>query len=170
MEKPTLPINEERFWSKVDKSGSCWRWTAAILNGYGRFGVWRDGKQRSGLAHRVAYELSGRDIPDGMFLDHACRNRACVNPAHLRVVNNKQNLENHGGATVKSSTGVRGVYWHSPSRKWRATATSNGRSYSAGYFETIAEAEVAVIALRNRLFTHNNMDRQNTEPRRLTVA
>jgi len=162
MENLTAPINEARFWSKVDKTDGCWNWTAAILNGYGRFGVWRDGKQRSGLAHRVSYELAGQSIPQGMFLDHICRNRACVNPAHLRVVNNKQNLENHGGPTAASTSGVRGVSLHRPSMLWRACATSNGRSHNAGYFKTVAEAESAVIALRNRLHTHNNADRQDS--------
>jgi hypothetical protein len=159
MQNLTAPINEERFWAKVNKTETCWQWTAAILNGYGRFGVYRDGKLRSGLAHRVSYELSGRDIPAGLFLDHMCHNRACVNPKHLRVVNNKQNLENHSGPTVANTSGVRGVSLHKPSMLWRAICQSDGKRYNAGYFKTIPEAEAAVIALRNRLHTHNDVDR-----------
>lgn len=72
---------EQRFWAKVDKSGDCWLWTAAICQtgGYGRVKV--DGKMLK--AHRVAYELTIGPIPDGLTLDHLCRVRRCVNPAHL---------------------------------------------------------------------------------------
>ena len=80
----------DRFWSKVDDRGSgCWTWLAAKNpKGYGRFSV----RRRAYQAHRVAYELSVGPIPDGMMLDHLCRNRACVNPAHLEPVTNRINL------------------------------------------------------------------------------
>lgn len=162
MQYPTAIEYEARFWAKVEKTESCWQWKAAILNGYGRFGVYRDGKLRSGLAHRVAYEFLIGQIPPGKFLDHTCHNKACVNPAHLRIVNNKQNIENHAGPTTRSSSGVRGVSLHTHSGLWRATVTSNSEFHCAGYFKTIQEAEAAVIALRNRLHTHNDLDRQKT--------
>lgn len=84
-----LPV---RFWAKVDKgeSDECWEWTAYRLwNGYGRFG-YRHGDVR--YAHRVAYELAVGPIPDGLDIDHLCRNRACVNPAHLEPVTRSVNL------------------------------------------------------------------------------
>lgn len=162
MQYPTRAEYEARFWAKVNKTESCWQWTAAILNGYGRFGVYRDGKQRSGLAHRVAYEFIVGPIPEGKFLDHVCHNKACVNPAHLRVVTNKQNIENHDGPTSRNTSGVRGVSLHRFSNLWRAVVRSDGESYCAGYFKTIPEAEAAVIALRNRLHTHNDLDRKTS--------
>jgi aspartate carbamoyltransferase regulatory subunit len=78
----------ERFWEKVDKSNNCWTWTASKnRGGYGQFKI--DGKLKS--AHRVAYELEIGKIPDGLVIDHLCRNRACVNPQHLDPVTSKIN-------------------------------------------------------------------------------
>lgn len=80
-----------RFWSKVKRGNpdDCWLWTAKIeWNGYGRF--WFDG--HSIFAHRFAYELIHGPIPKGLTIDHRCRNKACVNPAHLEVVTLKTNV------------------------------------------------------------------------------
>jgi hypothetical protein len=78
----------ERFWSKVDKSGSCWLWLAGKgSHGYGMF----DAGYGMTCAHRVAYELVIGDIPAGLELDHLCRNRVCVNPSHLEPVTSQEN-------------------------------------------------------------------------------
>lgn len=78
----------ERFWSKVDKTGECWIWQATIIrSGYGHFRI----GDKLKLAHRVAYELEIGNIPDGLVIDHLCRNRACVNPNHLEPVTSKTN-------------------------------------------------------------------------------
>lgn len=80
----------ERFWQKVDRSqpGGCWSWTASKGRRYGDISY--GGK--SLIAHRVAYVLQIGPIPDGMVLDHLCRNQKCVNPAHLQPVESKENI------------------------------------------------------------------------------
>lgn len=156
MSRPHIPV-ELRFWQKVDKStGGCWLWTRAIdpSTGYGRVHV----GGTSGYAHRVAYELTNGPIPAGMMVDHKCRNRGCVNPDHLRIATNKQNAENLA-TVVSSKSGVRGVTFYKPRGTWVAKVRHNGRMYYAGYHKTIDAAEAAVIQLRNRLFTHNDLDR-----------
>jgi len=80
----------ERFWSKVEQADSgCWHWTAA-LNGFG-YGNYSINKRVFG-AHRVAYLALVGPIPDGLVLDHLCRVRRCVNPAHLEAVTQRENI------------------------------------------------------------------------------
>lgn len=80
----------ERFLPKYEVTDECWLWTAAIDRaGYGRIGG-ADG--RILYAHRVAYELAVGEIPKGLVIDHLCRVRHCVNPDHLEVVSQRQNI------------------------------------------------------------------------------
>ncbi len=78
-----------RFWSKVDRSGSCWLWTACTdRDGYG----WINFTWGMGYAHRIAYEIANGPIPAGMVLDHSCRTPSCVDPAHLEPVSDRVNI------------------------------------------------------------------------------
>lgn len=88
---------EERFWSRVDKSDGCWLWTGP-KNGYG-YGAFYYRRLGYG-AHRIAYELMREPIPDGLVIDHLCRNRACVRPDHLEVVTHAVNLMRGQGITA----------------------------------------------------------------------
>lgn len=90
--RPPKPA-DERFWSMVirDPDSECWFWTAHIQrNGYARFQGNEIGV--TVLAHRFAYELLVGPIQEGLQLDHLCRNRHCVNPAHLEPVTCRENL------------------------------------------------------------------------------
>ena len=81
---------EIRFWKKVKKTDTCWIWIGAKSEqGYGRF-IAQSGRVLQ--AHRFAYELMNGVIPEGMELDHLCKNPSCVNPSHLEVVTHAENI------------------------------------------------------------------------------
>jgi len=79
-----------RFWAKVNKiPNGCWEWMAGFAgNGYGSF--YLNGKRVK--AHRFAYEVLVGIIPDGLEIDHLCRNSKCVNPDHLELVTHSENV------------------------------------------------------------------------------
>ena len=72
------------LWDFVSVTGFCWNWTGPTVGPYGK----RSGK----LAHRVVFELLVGDIPEGLELDHLCRNTLCVNPDHLEPVTRAENM------------------------------------------------------------------------------
>lgn len=92
MKFPKFTI-EERFWSKVDKSGgpnTCWPWTAGkCTGGYGSF---RLSSTHGDRAHRVAYMLSIGPIPNGKIVCHSCDNPPCCNPKHFWIGTNADNV------------------------------------------------------------------------------
>lgn len=91
----------ERFWSKVEKTATCWLWLAA-RDGKGYGAAYVGGRQVR--AHRFAYELLVGPIPEGLVLDHVkargCQHRHCVNPDHLEAVTNRENLMRGEGITA----------------------------------------------------------------------
>jgi hypothetical protein len=80
------------FEERVMRTDGCWLWTGSInVGGYGVVTVGgRSGKKLYG--HRIAYELFVGPVPDGMELDHLCRNRKCVRPDHLEAVTRQVNV------------------------------------------------------------------------------
>jgi hypothetical protein len=82
---------------EVNKAG-CWVWNGPVFNGYGYMKV--AGRVRG--AHRVSYELFVGAVPEGLQLDHLCRNRACLNPAHLEPVTMVENVSCGVGMSVKN--------------------------------------------------------------------
>lgn len=84
------PREWDRFWSKVELSGSCWLWTAAA-NDSG-YGVFRNGHQRLEYAHRWAYRKLVGPPPEGLTHDHLCHVRLCVNPDHAEYVTPEENV------------------------------------------------------------------------------
>ena len=79
----------DRFWAKVDAEGDCWIWTGATVKGYGL--IWIDEAHRAGRVARVVWEMLIGPIPDGLTVDHRCRIRLCVNPAHLDLCTSGEN-------------------------------------------------------------------------------
>jgi hypothetical protein len=83
------PLLLQRFWSRVKIVDDCWEWQGGIkCDGYGSF-YW---EKKQYPSHRVAYEIMVGDVPQGLELDHLCKNRKCCNPEHLEAVTHKQNL------------------------------------------------------------------------------
>jgi hypothetical protein len=127
-----LPV-ETRFWAKVDRTGSCWEWTAYRQgSGYGWFWVRGQGPQRvSVLAHRMAWELTHGPIPDGLCVCHHCDNPPCCNPVHLFLgtdSDNKVDAWNKGRGTRPCKWGEENGY----AKLTEAAIREIRRRYAAG--------------------------------------
>lgn len=84
----------------VIQENGCWEWVGSMgMTGYGH---WRHGN--TGLAHRAVYQSIKGPIPNGLTLDHLCRNRKCVNPDHLEPVTIKQNVLRGTSFAAKNAT------------------------------------------------------------------
>lgn len=110
------PSPEERFWQRVDKNGPqsdvggrCWTWTGAKSSlGYGRVTIHR----KTWLTHRYAYTLIVGEIPNGLELDHLCRNASCCNPGHLEPVTHRENMLRGNGMSGRHARSTHCVRGH----------------------------------------------------------
>lgn len=139
--RPPTPTDLLQAKYVTDAAAGCWMWTAYINpDGYGMF------KHRGAmrLAHGASYELHIGPVPDGLELDHLCRNRACVNPDHLEPVPHKVNVQR--AKKSSSSTGIRGVSRRGNS--YRATLCRDGVWILHKTFRTLEEATEAVRVAR----------------------
>lgn len=147
-----------RFWAKVDRSGgpdACWLWRAGLNpDGYGDFGLLR----RAIRAHQV---VKGR-APKGLEIDHLCRVRHCVNPAHLAFVTHAENVARGGWAMkthcpkghaydVANTTTYRGKRYCNACHKQRASDNKLNPEWQERRRAYLADPErKAVHAARER--------------------
>ena len=122
----------DRFWSKVDVGApdECWLWRAYVAeNGYGRF--WLRGHKRT--AHWACLSLRD-ELPDGWHVHHRCRNRACVNPAHLEALPQSLHNSEHRTGCAKHGEEFMGPFTECKGgvvRRWCLACTEErNRAYS----------------------------------------
>lgn len=99
--RPLKERIESRIFVRLDTG--CWEWLGRIMpNGYGMLGIGQrsKGEKKTVYSHRLSYEVFIGPIPDGMDLDHLCRNRCCCNPAHLEPVTRSENSRRGMGAVM----------------------------------------------------------------------
>lgn len=149
---------EESYAARTVRQGKCLVWTGSICSGgYGQIGI----RGRMTLVHRYAWEREFGPIPEGWEVDHRCHNRACSELSHLRIVTHKQNMENPSGPMSTNTSGYPNVSWNRVRGKYQVLVVHHGKKYSGGYFpkEDVDKAGDVAVALKNRLFTHNDRDR-----------
>lgn len=107
--KPLTPIKPvfvgitlEHFMTRVEKTKTCWNWTGCINPG--GYGTMFTAATKTILTHRFSYEHLVGKIPDGMELDHLCRNRKCCNPSHLEAVTPYENMMRGESFAAKKRT------------------------------------------------------------------
>ena len=127
---------------------SCWEWTSYMRNKH-RPGV-RIGTKFM-LAHRASYEAFVGPIPDGLLVLHDCDNPMCVNPSHLRLGSQMDNMLDmmERGRQKKSKMGrMFGARFIKEGNGWASIANEDGRSIYLGFFETEKEASDAATKRR----------------------
>lgn len=87
---PEKKVLLNRLMEKVRQGPSCWNWTGALSRGYGLLA--RGWKKSPYKAHRLAYELLIGEVPLGAVVRHKCDNPRCVNPEHLELGTQRDNL------------------------------------------------------------------------------
>lgn len=122
----------EYFNQRITQSGDCWQWTATLTEkGYARFAR-RNSNGKRIRSHRFAYEYYVADIPEGLTLDHLCRNKSCVNPWHLEPVPNSVNVARRYDPNVTQV------------RDWENGTCTNGHNLSVvGYYKKIRNGRLS---------------------------
>lgn len=154
----------DRFWSRVDV-GLCWEWVGTRLpTGYGTLGI---GKKRV-YAHRHAWEFLVGPIPEGLVMDHLCRNPPCVNPDHLEPVTEQENIaRGFAGVVAGLQRAARthcphGHEFNDANTVW-FTNTRNGKPYRQC-------RECRRSADRRRVFSETEREKRRERERRRRQA
>lgn len=145
------PITKERIEAKVEKipEAGCWIWMGATqVRGYGEI----LSSNRKMLAHRASYEAFVGPIPKGMYVCHACDNVYCVNPNHLFLGTQKQNLQDMA-AKGRSTRGERNPQAKLTEEKVRAIRSSNSTSSELAKMYNVSVSNIHSIKRKQR-WTH----------------
>jgi len=93
---------EQRFWSKVNKTDDCWLWTGYCNTfGHGVIGM----NNKLPFVHRLSWIFAGNTIPDGHVVRHKCRSKNCLNPAHLEIGTQAENMAD----MIRDGTSNKGI-------------------------------------------------------------
>lgn len=142
-EKPT----QDRFMSKVmpEPNTGCWIWTASTnIKGYGQFGI--GGNQNCVTSHRVAYEMFKGPIPQKMHVLHYCDNTWCVNPDHLWLGTNLDNVKDR----LRKGRGAKGIT-NSRAKLTELEVKIIRETHAAGFSRTAISRyfKMSLTAMRN---------------------
>jgi hypothetical protein len=146
----------ELFWDHVEPSGDCLVWTGAKVDGYGKLN--RGGKYH--LAHRYHWEHANGPVPDGLELDHTCRNRACVKLEHMEPVTGKVNTLRGEGPTAVNARRTECVNGHEFTEENTYTAPGSGQR----------KCRACMVAIRRRRQQRLSGNERRSKPDRDTLA
>ncbi len=153
---------EERFWEKVNKTDTCWIWTANKIRGYGHFKITPN---KTVKAHRLSYELLVKPIPEGLTIDHLCRNKSCVNPAHLEPVTIQENIRRSNNVTAMNSRRTECINGH-PFSQENTYITSDGKRMCSTCNHARTKSYRQNIEYRNR---QNALKRERRKINKITL-
>lgn len=135
--RKSIPIRD-RINNYFVKTDTCWLWNGTIdKDGYGKIYSRVDGVFKNHSAHRVMYELTKGQIPNGMQIDHLCRKRNCVNPDHLEAVTPKENTmrgntiarANSEKTVCRNGHSLESFYLIQNRRRCKACASNRNKAY-----------------------------------------
>jgi len=144
----------------VNDETGCWEWQAAKAHGYGSIGIGSsyDGTRRIARAHRVAYEEYRGLIPEGLQLDHLCRNKGCVNPFHLEIVTARENTLRGDGPTARNARRTHcphghelagsNIIWRGPDRRYRRCRACEERRWRSRTSEDSSPDKESEVSAR----------------------